>query len=129
NEIRVTERSSLYETEPYGKTDQPGLINMSVEGETRISPLELLEYVLAIEHELGRGRKEVWGPRTLDSDSQSHEGLGLSLDDLSIPHTEMHKRAFVLEPLAEIAGGRIHPRFGKTVQMLKEELEAGEKNV
>ena len=129
NEISVTERSSLYETEPYGKTDQPDFINMCVEVETRISPLELLENVLAIEHELGRVRKEVWGPRTIDIDILLNEDLELSLDDLSIPHTEMHRRAFVLDPLAEIAGGRIHPRFGKTVQMLKEELEAGEKNV
>ncbi|KKK34821.1 2-amino-4-hydroxy-6-hydroxymethyldihydropteridine pyrophosphokinase [Salinicoccus sediminis] len=129
SEISVTERSSLYETEPYGKTDQPDFINMCVEVETRISPLELLENVLAIEHELGRVRKEVWGPRTIDIDILLYEDLELSLDDLSIPHTEMHKRAFVLDPLAEIAGGRIHPGFGKTVQTLKEELEAGEKNV
>jgi len=129
NEISVTKQSSLYETEPYGKTDQPDFINMCVEVDTRISPLELLENVLAIEHELGRVRKEVWGPRTIDIDILLYEDLELSLDDLSIPHKEMHKRAFVLDPLAEIAGGRIHPGLKKTVQSLKEELEAGEMDV
>ncbi len=129
NEISVTNRSSLHETEPYGKTDQPDFINMCIEIETRISPLELLESVLTIEHELGRVRKEVWGPRTIDIDILLYEDLELSLDDLSIPHSEMHKRAFVLNPLSEIAGGRVHPGLGKTVQTLKEELEAGEKHV
>lgn len=129
NEISVTNRSSLYETEPYGKTDQPDFINMCLEIETRISPLELLENVLSIEHELGRVRTEVWGPRTIDIDILLYEDLELSLDDLSIPHSEMHKRAFVLDSLSEIAGGRVHPELNKTIQTLKEELEAGEKNV
>lgn len=129
NEISVTNRSSLYETEPYGKTDQPDFINMCIEIETRISPLDLLENVLSIEHELGRVRTEVWGPRTIDIDILLYEDLELSLDDLSIPHSEMHKRAFVLDPLSEIAGGRVHPELNKTIQTLKEELEAGEKNV
>lgn len=129
NEISVTNRSSLYETEPYGKTDQPDFINMCIEIETRISPLDLLENVLSIEHELGRVRTEVWGPRTIDIDILLYEDLELSLDDLSIPHSEMHKRAFVLDPLSEIAGGRMHPGLDKTIQTLKEELEAGEKNV
>lgn len=129
NEISVTNRSSLYETEPYGKTDQPDFINMCIEIETRISPLDLLENVLSVEHELGRVRKEVWGPRAIDIDILLYEDLELSLDDLSIPHTEMHKRAFVLDPLSEIAGGQVHPGLNKSIQTLKEELEAGEKNV
>lgn len=129
NEISVTNRSSLHETEPYGKTDQPEFINMCIEIETRISPLDLLENVLSIEHELGRVRKEAWGPRTIDIDILLYEDLELSLDDLSIPHSEMHKRAFVLDPLSEIAGGRVHPGLNKTIQTLKEELETGEKNV
>src|SRR5699024_7537998 len=129
NEISVTKQSSLYETEPYGKTDQPDFINMCVEVDTRISPLELLENVLAIEHELGRVRKEVWGPRTIDIDILLYEDLELSLDHLSIPQQEMHKRAVVRDQLPKIAGGRIHPGRKKTVQSLKEELEAGEMDV
>ncbi|WP_411842985.1 2-amino-4-hydroxy-6-hydroxymethyldihydropteridine diphosphokinase [Salinicoccus sp. HZC-1] len=128
-EINVTKRSSLYDTEPYGKTDQPDFMNMCVEIETRISPLDLLESVLSIEHELGRVRKEVWGPRTIDIDILLYEDLELSLDDLSIPHTQMHKRAFVLDPLSEIAGDAVHPGFNKTIETLRKELEAGETNL
>lgn len=128
-DIIVTERSSVHETTPYGKKDQPDFMNMCVAIETRISPLELLESVLKVEHDLGRMRKEVWGPRTIDIDILLYEDLELSLDDLSIPHAEMHKRAFVLEPLSEIAAGTVHPTSGKTIEILRKNLERGNTEV
>src|SRR5699024_4623572 len=125
-EIEVTNRSSILETEPYGKTDQPEFMNMCVELNTRMSPLSLLETVLGIEHSLGRVREEVWGPRIIDIDILLYEDLELELDDLSIPHKEMHLRSFVLEPLAEIAPAVKHPTLDKLVIELKEALERGE---
>ena len=125
-EIEVTNRSSILETEPYGKTDQPKFMNMCVEIKTRMSPLSLLETVLGIEHSLGRVREEVWGPRIIDIDILLYEDLELELDDLSIPHKEMHLRSFVLEPLSEIAPAVKHPTLDKLVIELKEELERGE---
>ena len=125
-EIEVTNRSSILETEPYGKTDQPEFMNMCVEIKTRMSPLSLLETVLGIEHSLGRVRDEVWGPRIIDIDILLYEDLELELDDLSIPHKEMHLRSFVLEPLSEIAPDAKHPTLDKLVIELKEELERGE---
>lgn len=125
DEINVTNRSRVFETEPYGKTDQPEFMNMCVEIKTRMSPLSLLETVLGIEHSLGRVREEVWGPRIIDIDILLYEDLELELDDLSIPHKEMHKRSFVLEPLAEIAPHMKHPTLDKTVLELKEDLERG----
>lgn len=122
-EIEVTSRSSILETEPYGKTDQPEFMNMCVEIETRMSPLSLLETVLGIEHSLGRVREEVWGPRIIDIDILLYEDLELELDDLSIPHKEMHLRSFVLEPLSEIAPDAKHPTLDKRVTELKEDLE------
>lgn len=122
-EIEVTNRSSILETEPYGKTDQPEFMNMCVEINTRMSPLSLLETVLGIEHSLGRVREEVWGPRIIDIDILLYEDLELELDDLSIPHKEMHLRSFVLEPLAEIAPSVKHPTLDKLVIELKEELQ------
>lgn len=122
-EIEVTSRSSILETEPYGKTDQPEFMNMCVEIDTRMSPLSLLETVLGIEHSLGRVREEVWGPRIIDIDILLYEDLELELDDLSIPHKEMHMRSFVLEPLSEIAPDAKHPTLDKRVIELKEELE------
>lgn len=126
DEINVTNRSRVLETEPYGKTDQPEFMNMCVEIKTRMSPLSLLETVLGIEHSLGRVREEVWGPRIIDIDILLYEDLELELDDLSIPHKEMHKRSFVLEPLAEIAPHMKHPTLDKTVLELKEDLERGD---
>ena len=125
-EIEVTNRSSILETEPYGKTDQPEFMNMCVEINTRMSPLSLLETVLGIEHSLGRVREEVWGPRIIDIDILLYEDLDLELDDLSIPHKEMHLRSFVLEPLSEIAPDVKHPTLDKLVIELKEDLEKGE---
>lgn len=125
-EIEVTNRSSILETEPYGKTDQPEFMNMCVEINTRMSPLSLLETVLGIEHSLGRVREEVWGPRIIDIDILLYEDLELELDDLSIPHKEMHLRSFVLEPLSEIAPDVKHPTLDKLVIELKEDLEKSE---
>lgn len=126
DEIEVTNRSAILETAPYGKTDQPEFMNMCVEIDTRLSPLSLLEAVLGIEHSLGRVREEVWGPRIIDIDILLYENLELELDDLSIPHKEMHLRSFVLEPLSEIAPTAKHPTLDKLVIELKEDLERGE---
>ena len=125
-EIEVTNKSSILETEPYGKTDQTEFMNMCAEISTRMSPLSLLETVLGIEHSLGRVREEVWGPRIIDIDILLYEDLELELDDLSIPHKEMHLRSFVLEPLSEIAPYMKHPTLDKLVIELKEELERRE---
>lgn len=122
NDINVKERSTIHETKPYGKVDQPNFLNMCVSIETRMSPLTLLETLLGIEHSLGRVRSEVWGPRIIDIDILLYEDLELELDDLSIPHHEMHKRQFVLDPLSEIAGEVKHPGFDMTINELRRKL-------
>lgn len=128
-EVEVVKRSSIIETLPYGKTDQPDFLNMCLMIKTRVSPLELLELIHIIEHDMGRVREEVWGPRTIDIDILLYEDLELELDELTIPHIELHKRDFVLNPLSEIAADVVHPTFGKTIGTLKKELEAGGHNV
>lgn len=127
NNITVTRQSSVIETEPYGNVEQDKFMNMCVEIETNLSPVALLETVLEIEQEMGRVRTIDWGPRNIDIDILIYEDLEISLDDLKIPHAEMHKRLFVLEPLAEIAPGVIHPKFGVTVKSLKEKLQDANK--
>lgn len=123
NNITVTRQSSIIETEPYGNVDQDKFMNMCVEIDTDLSPVALLETVLEIEQQMGRERIIDWGPRNIDIDILIYEDLEINLDDLQIPHAEMHKRMFVLEPLAEIAANVVHPTFGVSIKTLKQQLQ------
>ncbi|CAM3396902.1 2-amino-4-hydroxy-6-hydroxymethyldihydropteridine diphosphokinase [Nosocomiicoccus ampullae] len=126
--VEVAKESSIYETAPYGKTDQPDFLNMVLEVKTDLEPIELLEFCLSVENELGRVREEVWGPRIIDIDVLMYEDLEIDIDNLIVPHEEMHLRKFVLEPLNEIAPNAVHPTFNKTVKELLDELN-GDNNV
>lgn len=95
--------SPLYSSHPVGPQDQPDYINAVMRIKTRLSPLALLQKLQFIENRHGRERKERWGARTLDLDILLYGEQLIALPDLSVPHPEMHKRAFVLYPLADIA--------------------------
>ena len=123
NNITVTRQSNIIETEPYGNVDQDKFMNMCVEIDTDLSPVALLETVLEIEQQMGRERIIDWGPRNIDIDILIYEDLEINLDDLQIPHAEMHKRMFVLEPLAEIAANVVHPTFDVSIKTLKQQLQ------
>lgn len=101
--VRVTGVSSVYETAPWGKTDQPAFLNLVVELETDLDPHSLLRHILAVEQSLGRVRLERWGPRTVDIDILLYDDEQIATPDLEIPHPRMADRAFVLVPLLEIA--------------------------
>ena len=108
-------------TPPYGVTDQPDFLNGCLKLRTLLYPYELLAELNRIEKEAGRERIIHWGPRTLDLDIIFYDDLVLEEADLCIPHVEMHKRKFVLEPLGEIAPYKRHPISGKRVcEMLVE---------
>jgi 2-amino-4-hydroxy-6-hydroxymethyldihydropteridine diphosphokinase len=121
--IVVKKRSSLYETEPWGVTDQPRFMNMAVEVETELEPHELLRTLKHVEREVGRGETFKWGPRIIDLDILLFNDLFLRDDILQIPHPLMHKRDFVLKPLCEIASDKIHPLLKVRIRDLLEELE------
>ena len=96
--------SSLYRTPPYGPPDQPDYLNAAVALDTRLSPEALLDHTQRIELEQGRIRKDHrWGPRTLDLDIMLFGDLTLATPRLTVPHYDMHNRAFMLLPLLEIA--------------------------
>ncbi len=127
--IRVVKCSSYIETEPYGPVEQPDFLNGAVELETLYSPQELLSVLHDIEQEAGRKRIVHWGPRTLDLDILLYDNDVIREEGLNIPHVEMERRTFVLEPLAEIAPYVVHPIRQKTVSQLLEELKSEDPEV
>jgi len=101
--VRVTDRSSKYETEPWGVKDQPPFINMAVRAETELDPSALLRVLKGIEKTMGRKPAVRWGPRVIDLDILIYDDISWDTPELKIPHPLMLEREFVMEPLVEIA--------------------------
>lgn len=121
-DIYVVNTSSIYETEPVGYVDQEPFLNMVIQVETGLSPIELLKLSLKIENDLGRIREIKWGPRTLDLDILMYNQENIETEELIVPHPRMHQRAFVLIPLLEI-NHHIHvPSIEKPLKLWVENL-------
>ncbi len=123
--IRKVRMSELIETRPYGYQEQGDFLNGAIALETTFSPEELLGFLHGVEKAGHRERTVRWGPRTIDLDIIFFGDEVVDREDLVIPHRDMHRREFVLEPLAEIAPWQKHPVFHKTVYELLWELRDG----
>lgn len=124
NEIApVVKASSVYETQSWGKTDAPDYLNQVILVQTNIPPQTILKKILDIEIILGRRREEKWGSRTIDIDILFYGDAVINEPELQIPHPELHKRRFTLEPLSEIAPDFVHTNYKKSNLELKNELQ------
>lgn len=119
---KLTSVSRIYRTKPYGLAGQPDFINLAVVLNTDLQPLELLNHLLSIEARLGRVRTERWGPRIIDLDIIFYNAAVINLPQLTVPHPDMHRRAFVLDPLLDICPDKVHPVLNKSVRELRKSL-------
>lgn len=123
-ELTLKQRSSLYETEPIGPP-QDSYLNLVQEASSCLGAPELLGHLLRIEAELGRVRQGKWGPRNIDLDLLLFGAEVIDLPGLKVPHPELHRRGFVLVPLAEIAPELIHPVLELSVTELAAQHPGG----
>ena len=117
---RLLARSSLYRSAPVGYLEQPDFINAVAQLETELSPHALLDALLALELKCGRTRDFLNAPRTLDLDVLLYDELRHHEHGLTIPHPQMHLRAFVLHPLLEIAPDCVIPGIGAAADALRQ---------
>ncbi|MFA0888565.1 MAG: 2-amino-4-hydroxy-6-hydroxymethyldihydropteridine diphosphokinase [Synergistales bacterium] len=120
--------SSVFETPPFGRTDQPPFLNAAVVGQFEGKPRALLNLLKDIERRIGRQDRGRWGPREIDLDLLLIPDLVYRDDQLEIPHPGLAIRAFALVPLAEIAPRWIHPVLGVEIADLAERFEAEAKS-
>jgi len=117
-DVYVLAESRVYETPPWGYTDQPPFLNMAVKAGTGLLPTALLGYLKQIEARLGRAPSVRWGPRLIDLDILFYDDLVLDTPPLIIPHPRLHERGFVLAPLADLAPDLEHPLLRRRIREL-----------
>ena len=122
-QMDVKKKSPVYETPPWGHTDQPQFLNQCVQVETYLEPENLLAHLKRLETVLGREPTFENGPRVIDIDILFYDDLILNTPPLVIPHPRMHTRGFVLVPLNDIAPDVVHPVLGKPISELLLDVE------
>lgn len=120
--MRVDGASRVYETEPWGYSDQPRFLNAVIKGTTGLVPLDLLAGLKQIENELGRTATFRNGPRVIDLDVLAYGHWVFRSTRLDLPHPRMHERFFVLQPLCDVAPEWLHPGLGLTAGEMRDAL-------
>jgi 2-amino-4-hydroxy-6-hydroxymethyldihydropteridine diphosphokinase len=113
--------SSFYETEPFGVLEQDWFLNAAIAGSTNLNPYGLLKAIKDIEYSCGREKRQRWHEREMDIDILLFGNTVMDEEKLRLPHSQMHKRRFVLVPANEICPDIIHPVFNMKVSDLLEE--------
>ena len=114
----ISHSSSIYRTAAWGLQEQPDFFNQVIQVESELSPETCMQKALNIEEQMGRKRKEKYGPRTIDIDLLLYNNLQLNTTELVIPHPEICHRRFTLVPLCEIDPGLLHPVNGCSMKEL-----------
>lgn len=127
SDITILQKSSIYETEPWGVTDQQPYLNQAVKIETKLNSKDLLDLILSTEKKLGRERLAKWDSRTIDIDIIYFNDEIVNDQELTIPHPFLEKRRFVLVPLCELDENYIHPVLNlsnlKLLEICPDQLE------
>jgi 2-amino-4-hydroxy-6-hydroxymethyldihydropteridine diphosphokinase len=126
--IKVKSISSVYETSPYGgPKNQPKYLNIAIGIKTGLAPFDLLKELKEAELKLKRVKTAKWGSRTIDLDILFYGDLVFFSKTLTIPHPFLHKRAFVLRPLSDIASNLMHPLYKKSIRFFLNNLKTDER--
>jgi 2-amino-4-hydroxy-6-hydroxymethyldihydropteridine diphosphokinase len=117
-DVQIRRVSSVYETAPRDVVEQPHFLNLVIEADTSLFPVQLMKRGQLIERELGRKRLVAKGPRVIDIDLLFYANVKVECPILQVPHPRLHERRFVLEPLVELAPDLRHPVLLKPVREL-----------
>jgi 2-amino-4-hydroxy-6-hydroxymethyldihydropteridine diphosphokinase len=120
---RLLSQSSFYHTEPWGYRDQDDFINLVIKIKTSLSPFDLLSFLQGVEKKLAKKQDIPWGPRTIDLDILFYNNAIVESSQLTIPHSFVSQRGFVLYPLEEISPHLIHPVYNQTISQLLDSLD------
>ncbi len=118
--VKIRRVSPIYQTEPWGYTDQPDFLNLVFEAETTLPPMDLLAFLKSIERRMGRQENFRYGPRIIDLDILLYGEQVLETETLTIPHLQLHNRLFVLKPLVDLIPEKVHPLLNKPLAVLLE---------
>ena len=114
-QMRVRKKSKIYETPPWGYTDQEPFLNQVVMATTYLEPEQLLKHLKRLEVALGRKASFRYGPRLIDLDILFYDDIVLETPLLTVPHPHLHERGFVLMPMMDVAPDHVHPVMKKSI--------------
>ena len=123
NQIKIVKKSSVYETLPWGKKDQPDFLNMALQVKCAYPPAELLKVLKRIEKKMGREKGVKWGPRLIDIDILFYDQRIVKTRNLSIPHLYFEQRPFAIVPMAEISPNFADPRSARKMKDYLTEID------
>lgn len=125
-QMTVKQKSSVYETPPWGFTEQDAFLNQVVKVTTYLEPEPLLRHLKRMETALGRVPNFQNGPRVIDIDILFFDNMIINTPPLVVPHPRLHERAFVLVPLAEIEPDFVHPILQRPINKILEDVDRSE---